>query len=144
MAATDRFDQKIITALRQNARLPITKLAESVGLSRTAVQQRISRLERDGDIAGYTIKQFGEVVESAIGAYIMVQLVERVRSESVTDMLLDIPEVSRCHQVSGTTDLIVTLRISSQERIQEICKALWEHSNVKETNTFFVLGSPIA
>lgn len=144
MSVTDGFDQKIIAALLKDARLPITKLAAHVGLSRTAVQQRINRLERDGDIAGYTIKQPKDTAKQEAGAYISIILIERVRSKAVIDMLREIPEILQCHQVSGETDLIVTVKSTNQERIQEICKSLWEHENVKETNTLFVLGSPIS
>ncbi len=144
MSVTDGFDQKIIAALLKDARLPITKLAALVGLSRTAVQQRINRLERDGDIAGYTIKQPKGTAKPETGAYISIILIERVRSKAVIEMLREIPEILQCHQVSGETDLIVTVKSTNQERIQEICKSLWDHENVKETNTLFVLGSPIS
>ncbi len=141
MSPTNHFDQKIIAALTENARLPITELAKVVGLSRTAVQHRVKRLERDDVITGYTLKQPIDKALSETGSYILISLVERVQSKEVVELLLAFPEVQQCHQISGETDLIVTLEMASQNRVQEICQKLWQNENVKETNTLFVLGS---
>ena len=49
----DAIDERLIALLRSDARMKLTALARSVSLSRTAVQGRIARLERDGIILGY-------------------------------------------------------------------------------------------
>ena len=51
----DRADERILGELTHNARMSHAELAEKVNLSRNAVRQRIERLERDGQIQGYTI-----------------------------------------------------------------------------------------
>ncbi len=53
MAELDRIDLKILQALQQDGRLSNLKLAESVGLSPTAVLARVQRLTREGYILGY-------------------------------------------------------------------------------------------
>ena len=50
----DNFDHKIIQALTGNARISITDLSHHVNLSRNAVTNRISKLEKSGFIKGYT------------------------------------------------------------------------------------------
>ena len=52
----DEIDEQILEALRRDSRLPVTNLSRKVGRSRTAVQARLSRLEQDQQILGYTIK----------------------------------------------------------------------------------------
>ncbi len=49
----DPIDQKLIAALKDNGRASTADLARRVGRSRTTVQSRIERLERDGVILGY-------------------------------------------------------------------------------------------
>jgi len=49
----DVKDQKIISSLSQNARMPLTRLAKKVGLSRDAVNYRIKGYEKNGVIQGY-------------------------------------------------------------------------------------------
>ena len=48
----DSFDQKIIAALRENARQSSSAIAEQVNLSRPAVSERIKRMEEQGEILG--------------------------------------------------------------------------------------------
>lgn len=51
--ARDASDEKLISLLCENARMTLTALAQRMGLSRTAVQARMARLERDKVIVGY-------------------------------------------------------------------------------------------
>ena len=44
----DRIDRNILAALSREGRLSMAALAERVGLSKTPVQARVNRLERDG------------------------------------------------------------------------------------------------
>ena len=49
----DQIDQKLLELLRENARMPLKKLAEQVFLSPPAVAARMERLEQRGIIQGY-------------------------------------------------------------------------------------------
>ncbi|MBW8860659.1 MAG: Lrp/AsnC family transcriptional regulator, partial [Caulobacter sp.] len=49
----DPIDRKLVAALKDNGRASTADLARRVGRSRTTVQSRIERLERDGVILGY-------------------------------------------------------------------------------------------
>lgn len=51
----DKFDQLIIQALLQDARQSVSAIAEQVCLSRSAVAERLKRLEANGDIRGYQV-----------------------------------------------------------------------------------------
>src|SRR5690606_16605682 len=51
----DDIHRKLISLLRCNARTPTAALGRQLALSRSAVQERLKRLERDGVIAGYTL-----------------------------------------------------------------------------------------
>ncbi|NDD89705.1 MAG: AsnC family transcriptional regulator, partial [Rhodobacteraceae bacterium] len=52
----NEIDKKIIQALTDNARAPLTDLARQLGIARTTVQSRIERLEKAGTIRGYTLR----------------------------------------------------------------------------------------
>ncbi len=49
----DKIDNKIINLLLENARFSFSEIGEIVGLSRTAVKNRVSALEEKGIISGY-------------------------------------------------------------------------------------------
>lgn len=51
----DKFDTAIINSLRQDARQSVSNIAEQVNLSRSAVAERIKKLELTGVIRGYQV-----------------------------------------------------------------------------------------
>ena len=48
----DAKDRGLLSLLRTNARLPVVALAKALGLSRSATQERLQRLESGGTIQG--------------------------------------------------------------------------------------------
>ena len=49
-------DEQLLSLLRENARASTAQIARRLNLSRTTVQSRIERLEREGVIGGYTVR----------------------------------------------------------------------------------------
>lgn len=66
MAELDETDRKLIAALRHNARAALSDLALELGLSRTTVRARIERLERRGEIVGYSVVLRGDVARDPV------------------------------------------------------------------------------
>ncbi|WP_201833626.1 Lrp/AsnC family transcriptional regulator [Microvirga zambiensis] len=52
----DKIDLKILSVLQGDGRMTKLRLAEAVNLSPTACWERLSRLEKNGVIAGYTAR----------------------------------------------------------------------------------------
>ena len=52
----DAKDRSLIALLRANARESTASLARKLGVARSTVQERLTRLEKDGTIAGYTVR----------------------------------------------------------------------------------------
>jgi len=61
MTMSDK-DRQLLSILSENARMPTAMLARKLGLSRTTVQAKIERLERDGVIAGYGVRLLDRLV----------------------------------------------------------------------------------
>ena len=78
MKTLDKTDLKILKLLQQNARLPMTELAETVGLSTTPVTERVRRLERDGYITGYHAR----LNPHALGQTLLVFVEIKLQSKS--------------------------------------------------------------
>ncbi|MCB1938247.1 MAG: winged helix-turn-helix transcriptional regulator [Rhodocyclaceae bacterium] len=115
MRDLDRVDRRILDLLQKNGRMPITELADKVGLSSTPCTERVRRMEREGVITGYHAR----VDPAALGRPLLVfvelklsaksgEVFEKVRRE----MLL-VDEVMECHLVSGDFDYLVKARIAA-------------------------------
>ena len=142
-ASLDQIDQRILEELTRNARISHAELAAKVLLSRNAVRQRIDRMERHGQIQGYTMVS-GPAGQAPAAAYLMIYRKDRVRGSEVVAALQAIPEVVHCDVVSGDFDLIVRLEARSLERIQEIWERIAALPGVKDTVTAMSLSSYVS
>ncbi|MBT0963716.1 winged helix-turn-helix transcriptional regulator [Denitromonas iodatirespirans] len=122
MRELDRLDRKILDLLQKNGRLPITELAEKVGLSSTPCTERVRRLEREGVITGY----HAHLNPVALGKPLLVFVEIKLSAKSgdvfdkVKKEMMFIPEVMECHLVSGEFDYLVKARISQMTEYRRL------------------------
>ncbi|MBA3676505.1 MAG: Lrp/AsnC family transcriptional regulator [Sphingosinicella sp.] len=124
----DDQDQKLIAALCRNARQPLVKLARDLGLSRSATQERLNRLERDGIIQGYTA-QIREGI--LVSAWASIELHDSFSCDSVIPALRAMDEIRQCYALSGPTDMLVLIEAASLERISELREVIADLASVR-------------
>lgn len=107
--ALDELDGRILALLEANGRESTTKLAAKVGLSRSAVQERVARLERDGVIQGYTVRRGPGARPAGVDAYLTVKLSGPVCAR-LAPQLRDLPEVQRIESLAGELDMLIRVR----------------------------------
>lgn len=108
----DAFDLKIIEHLRRDGRLPVTELAQRVGLSKSPCQVRLKRLVEQGYIQG-----FRAVIDPAKLGLDHVAFVEVTLSDTTeaalrrfNDAVRNIPEIEECHMIAGAFDYLLKVR----------------------------------
>src|SRR3546814_9113220 len=89
-----------------------------LGLSRSAVQERVKRLERDGVIAGYTVTLGAEAPRAGVSAQVMLTLDPKFQDRAV-DALRGLPEVKAAYTVSGQYDLMTAVTAAGAEAPDE-------------------------
>ena len=68
----DKTDERLIAALRHDARASLSDLALQLDLSRTTVRARIERLVQRGDILGFTITLKEDVLNDPVRGLMMI------------------------------------------------------------------------
>lgn len=132
-------DQELINILKQNARMPLAEIAKTLGVSRATIQSRLSRLERDGFIAGYTIiSGIDTGALELISAIILVELELRIQNRIVSD-LKKIPEVTACYTTSGQHDLFVRIRCRTPADLDAIIDEIACMEGVRRTTSSILL-----
>jgi DNA-binding Lrp family transcriptional regulator len=116
----DEIDQKLMSLLRQDARLTVAALAAKLRVSRGTVTNRIRRLEDDGVIVGYTVRLRPDVQHNAIKAWMSIA-VDGNQTRAVIASLLGEPGVATLHDTNGRWDLLAELRA---ETLQDLAKVL--------------------
>ncbi len=108
----DRMDRSILAALARDGRLSMAELAEKVGLSKTPVQARVRRLERDGYIRGYAaIIDRARMGEGHV-AFVQVKLSDTRSAalDAFNKAVLAVPEVEQCHMIAASFDYLLKVR----------------------------------
>lgn len=140
----DPLDERIIAELRLNARAAHAELATKVNLSRNAVRQRIERLERDGAIQGYTVREGeGRQASAIINAVIFVYRYDRMRGAEVLQALRAMPQVTQCDVMSGEFDLMLRVGAASAQGVHKVWNDIAALPGVENTVTSFVLSSVV-
>ena len=132
----DPLDLQLLALLEQDGRMSHARLARRVGRSRSAIQERIERLERMGHITGYTIRRGNR--GSEVQAYILVSATA-ASHDQVAAAVQAFPEVRVCDSVSGELDLILQVQardISGVDRVRAAVAAL---PGVARTRTALVM-----
>ena len=108
----DRIDRAILAALSTDGRLSMAALGEKVGLSKTPVQARVRRLERDGYIRGYQAIVDREKMGEGHVAFVQVKLSD-TRSEALDAFnraARAVPEIEQCHMIAASFDYLLKVR----------------------------------
>ena len=138
----DATDQELLALLRENARAPTAELARKLKLSRTTVQSRMERLQRQRVIAGYTITVPDELEASLVRAHVLITLVPK-QSAAIELALRKIPELRVLHSVSGPFDLIAIVAATPIGELDRLIDRIGALDGVERTTSAIVLSTRI-
>jgi DNA-binding Lrp family transcriptional regulator len=133
-------DQQLLSLLRENARASTAQIARRLGLSRTTVQSRIERLEREGVVSGYTVRVHDEYERGQVRAHIMIA-VHPKQMTSVVTALRAMPEIRALHSVSGAHDLIAIGMVPAVGEMDELTDRIGTIEGVERTTSSIVLST---
>jgi DNA-binding Lrp family transcriptional regulator len=136
----DELDHQLIAHLRGNARLTVAALAKRLQVARGTIQNRIARLERDGTIAGYTVRLGTQLEERGITA-LMTIAVEGNSADAVLRSLRGDPAVRTLHTTNGRWDIIAELRADTLEAFDRVLGRIRKVEGIANTETSLLLST---
>jgi DNA-binding Lrp family transcriptional regulator len=136
----DSIDRKLLSLLREDARVPVASLAKTLKVARGTVQNRLARMESDGTIVGYTVKLKPEVEEQSIRA-LMTVVVEGNRTDEVLRALRGDPAVCALHTTNGRWDIVAELRADSLEAVDRVLGRIRLIDGISNTETSLLLST---
>ena len=136
----DDTDRQLVSLLRDDARASVASLAKVLRVSRGTVQNRLSRLEADGTITGYTVRLKPQAEGHRIRAFMTVA-VEGNRSAAVLSALRGDPAVSALHSTNGRWDMVVELQADSLEAFDSVLSRVRLLDGIANTETSLLLST---
>ena len=115
----DALDTQLIGLLRTNARLSVAALAHRLKVSRGTVTNRITKLEDEGIIVGYTVRLRPDSRPNEIRAWMSI-IVEGNETRAVIASLLGESGVAALHDTNGRWDLLAELRAENLTELSAI------------------------
>ena len=127
----DATDGVILDMLEKDGRATLSHLSEVTGLSVSAVQSRVQKLERRGVIRGYKAVIDDERRGLAVNAYIAVTPIDY-------SQLKNIDGIMSCDSVAGSPSFMLTVRVESPSKLEELLNLIHRTVSVS-TETTIVL-----
>jgi Lrp/AsnC family transcriptional regulator, leucine-responsive regulatory protein len=134
----DETDRRLLAELQADARVTQVALAARVGLSRSAVQERIARLEREGVIQGYTVRLGDPGARAGLRAYLLIK--GGASHDRAVKLLQGFPEVKVADSVSGDIDLILQIQAERIEDVNRLRDEVARLPGVLSTQTLLVMN----
>ena len=116
----DKTDQKILSFLVNNARMPYLEIARECGVSGAAIHQRVKKMEANGIITGSRLIVKPSTLGLNVCAFISITLSEANKYPEVVAALKKIPEIVECHFVTGKAALLVKLYCFDNDHLMEV------------------------
>ena len=135
----DAIDRKLLALLEVDARASFTALAREAGLSRTAIQERMARLKRDGVILGYTVRLADRQKTPATRAMLSLRIRTRPCA-TVLDRSRNWPEILACYSLAGPVDAMLVVETEDAPALSALVDRLSAVPGVGEIETAPILA----
>ena len=131
----DDIDRTLVRQLVANGRATLAELAASAGLSVSAVQSRVRRLESRGVVSGYSARIDPEAVGHKLSAFVAITPLDPSQPDDAPARLEHIVEIESCHSVAGDESYILLVRVESARALEDLLQRIRTAANVKTRST---------
>ena len=140
----DEKDEKILKLLKENSKLTTQQISKKILIPITTIHNRIKKLEKEGIIRKYTIeldnKKIGKNVSAYISLTVDYNLLQKTPQHELAKKIKNHDLVEECAMVTGGTDIMIKVRTSSIEELDDfVTKHLRNIEGIEKTQTMVIL-----
>jgi Lrp/AsnC family leucine-responsive transcriptional regulator len=134
------LDREIAEALKGKDRINLSRIADEINISLSALHDRVKSLEERGIILGYTAVLEKEKLGFGAAAILMLNVNSEKGVENIAKQIASIPEIEDVYEVSGEPDLVATVWAPSLEELREfINERISKIDGVEDVNPLMLL-----
>jgi Lrp/AsnC family transcriptional regulator, regulator for asnA, asnC and gidA len=131
----DSFDEKIIKILHNDSRKPFVEIANTIGLSESAVRRRVKNLIDNNIIKKFTI----EINSEKTSAITLISVASSSDTSTVTSKLLNLEGVDVIYEITGQYDIAAIISAPAISEINSYIDEVRKIEGVSDTNTVIIL-----
>lgn len=139
----DEIDKEIVYMLMDNAKTSLALISKNVGISTTAVHQRIKKLEHAGvienSVSFLNPKKIGYKVVCFIGVF----LDQPSHYTEAIKALNNVNEVVEAHYTTGNYTIFLKVLCKDNDHLMQILNKIQKLKGVTRTETFISLDQSI-
>jgi len=136
--ALDDIDRILVRELVANGRATLAELAASAGLSVSAVQSRVRRLESRGVVSGYSARIDPEAVGHLLSAFVAITPLDPSQPDDAPARLEHIAEIESCHSVAGEESYVLLVRVESARALEDLLRRIRTTADVQTRSTIIL------
>lgn len=139
----DQIDVELVKMLQSDCKKTTKQYADALNLSKTAVYERIRRLERNGIVTQYVALVDKAKVNRNFTVLCHIRLVQHTKDNVLKfeREILKLDEVSECFHVGGDYDYILKINVEDMKSYREfMITKLTAINNIGNTQSSFVIN----
>ncbi|NAW50513.1 winged helix-turn-helix transcriptional regulator [Elizabethkingia argentiflava] len=140
----DMIDKEIIYLLMDNAKTSLAHISSRVGISTTAVHQRIKKLEQAGVIENSMSFLNPRKVGYKVTSYMGVYLDHPGHYNEIVKSLRQINQIVEAHYTTGDYTIFLKVLAKDNDHLMEILSQVQKLKGVMRTETFISLEQSIS
>ncbi|WP_370409335.1 Lrp/AsnC family transcriptional regulator [Streptomyces fradiae] len=133
----DHIDRTLLAELQRDATQSYAALGRAAGLSAGAAHERVRKLRERGVIRRTTVEVDPAVVGGGVLAYVMVDSSAWMGDSA--DAFAALPEILEAHVIAGSATVLVKVRTTTTEQLQDVLRRLYAIDGVSGTQATVVL-----
>ena len=137
----ERLDRQILALLARDGRMSYTDIGKETGLSTSAAQQRVRRLEQRGVITGYRADIDAAEVGLLVTAFVAIKPFDPSQADDAPDRLAHISEIISCYSVAGDPSYLLKVQVPTMSDLEALLARIRSDGKVS-THTTTVLSIP--
>jgi Lrp/AsnC family transcriptional regulator, leucine-responsive regulatory protein len=141
MALMEKLDRQILALLARDGRMSYTDIGKETGLSTSAAQQRVRRLEQRGVIKGYRAILDSSELGLMVTAFVAIKPFDPGQADDAPDRLQEIEEIVSCYSVAGDASYLLKVQAQSMSHLESLLGRIRSAGKVS-TQTTTVLSVP--
>lgn len=107
----DAIDFQILGILQESARSSTAEIGRQLGMSQSAIHERVRKLEARGVIRGYTARIDPDALGVGLVAFAFVRTAGNTPATELAQHLIELEEIQEIHHVAGEDCLLVKVRV---------------------------------